>query len=65
MDLLQEQVADAVGEAALRGEDAAITFDFIRELTDGAAGAPKRPGVAARLAPNRPRPPRLTESWFC
>jgi radical SAM superfamily enzyme YgiQ (UPF0313 family) len=65
MDRLQEQVANAVAEAAQRGEDAAITFDFIRGLADAAAGAPKRPGVAARLAPNRPRPPRLTESWFC
>jgi hypothetical protein len=65
MDLLQGQVANAVAEAAPRGEDTAVTFDRIRGLADEAAGTPRRPGVAAHLAHDRPRPPRLTETWFC
>jgi len=65
MDLLHERVANAVAAAAQRGQDAAITFDLIRGLADELAGTPKRPGIAARLAPGRARPPRLTEPWFC
>ncbi len=64
MDRLQEGVA-AVAEAAPRGLDAAIAFDRIRGLAGEAAGAAKRPSVAARLASDRPRPPRLSEPWFC
>ena len=65
MDRLQDTVAATVTQAAPRGEDAAVTFDRIRELADEASGTPMRPSVAARLAPDRPRPPRLTEPWFC
>jgi radical SAM superfamily enzyme YgiQ (UPF0313 family) len=65
MDQLQEEVAEAVSEAASRGDDAMITFDRVRALADAAAGEPARASVAARFAPDRPRPPRLTEAWFC
>ena len=65
MDRLQEAVAARVAQAAQRNEDAAVTFDRIRWLADEAQGAAARPRVAAGLAPDRPRPPRLTEPWFC
>ena len=65
MDRLQEAVAAAVTAAAERGEDAAATFDRVRALADEVAGEPPHPSVAARLDPGRPRPPRITEPWFC
>jgi len=65
MDGLQEAVAAAVAAAAECGEDAAATFDRVRALADELAGEPPHPSVAARLDPGRPRPPRITEPWFC
>jgi radical SAM superfamily enzyme YgiQ (UPF0313 family) len=65
MDRLQEDVRDLVGQAASRDEDAMVTFDRVRALADLAAGERARPSVAARSAPGRSRPPRLTEPWFC
>ncbi len=65
MDRLQEAVAALVEQAAEAGEDAAVTLDRVRALANAAAGAAPRASVAARLAPDRPRPPRLTEPWFC
>jgi hypothetical protein len=65
MDQLQADVAEAVSQAASRGDDAMITFDRVRALADAAAGEPARASVAARFALDRPRPPRLTEAWFC
>jgi hypothetical protein len=65
MDALHARVAALVEAAAGAGEDAAVTFDRIRALADDAAGAAPRPAVAARLAADRPRPPYLTEPWFC
>src|SRR5262249_4451740 len=65
MDRLQEAVAKLVGQAASRGEDAMLTFDRVRVLADLAAGERSRASAAARPAPDRPRPPRLTEPWFC
>jgi len=35
----------------------------IRQLADETAGAPPRPDAAQ--PPERTRPPRLTEPWFC
>ncbi|MBI2468638.1 MAG: radical SAM protein [Candidatus Rokubacteria bacterium] len=65
MDRLHEAVAALVEQAAEAGEDTAVTFDRVRALADAAAGAGPRASVAARLAPDRLRPPRLTEPWFC
>ena len=65
MDRLQEAVAKLVGQAASRREDAMLTFDRVRVLADLAAGERSRASAAARPAPDRPRPPRLTEPWFC
>jgi radical SAM superfamily enzyme YgiQ (UPF0313 family) len=66
MDALQAAVTAAVTEAVERGEDAAVTFERVRPLADDAAGIPPdaRPGPLP-LAPDRPRPPRVSEPWFC
>ena len=65
MDRLQDSVAAAVTAGAERGEDAAVTFDRVRTLVDEMMGGPAHPSAALRLAPDRARPPRITEPWFC
>ncbi len=65
MDQLQLAVASATAVASERAEDAAVTFDRVRALADEVAGEPARPGVARGLSPDRRRPARLTEPWFC
>jgi radical SAM superfamily enzyme YgiQ (UPF0313 family) len=63
LDFLQEAVARLVAEAADRREDAAATFARVAALAAETAGvtvpAPATP------EPDRRRPPRLTEAWFC
>jgi hypothetical protein len=63
VDALQADVAAAVAAAADGSEDAALGFDRVRALAAAAAGAPA-PGSVG-LAPDRRRPPRLSEPWFC
>jgi radical SAM superfamily enzyme YgiQ (UPF0313 family) len=65
MDALQGEVARAVQEAAEAHADDAQTFDRVRALADARAGVPTRRLDAGRSCPDRPRPPRLTEPWFC
>ncbi len=67
MDELQGAVSAAVAEAAERGraQDSAVAFDRVRALADAEAGAPRRALASAQLAPDRVRPPHLTEPWFC
>ena len=63
VDALQADVAAVVAAAADRREDAALGFDRVRALAAAAAGAPAPASVG--LAPDRRRPPRLSEPWFC
>jgi radical SAM superfamily enzyme YgiQ (UPF0313 family) len=63
VDRLAEAVAAAVTAAAEHEEDAGLTFDRVRGLAAVAAGVGAPPSLA--LAEGRPRPPRLTEPWFC
>lgn len=65
MDALQSQVAAAVAEAVERADDAPAIFDQVRALAAEAAGAAPPEPVTGRLAPDRRRPPRLSEAWFC
>ena len=65
MDGLQREVARVVETAAEAHADDAETFDRVRALADGMAGAASRRLAAARARPDRRRPPRLTEPWFC
>ena len=65
VDALHERVAAAVAEAAETGEDPAVTFDRVRGLVAEGGLLEARAPVALRLRPDRARPPRLTEPWFC
>jgi len=63
MERLHAGVSALVAGAADAREDATATFNRIRRLADETAGAPPRPDAAQ--PPERTRPPRLTEPWFC
>jgi radical SAM superfamily enzyme YgiQ (UPF0313 family) len=63
MEALHHEVSSTVAGAADRNEDAADTFHRVRELADRTAGLGPRAFVPP--APDRKRPPRLTEPWFC
>ena len=64
MDALQAEVARLVEAAAEAHADEAVTFDRVgRPLTRGRGRGRRLP--AARARPDRARPPRLTEPWFC
>jgi radical SAM superfamily enzyme YgiQ (UPF0313 family) len=63
MEALHSAVSSLVADAADRREDAALTFQRVRELADGSTGMAPRPLSAP--AARRKRPPRLTEPWFC
>jgi radical SAM superfamily enzyme YgiQ (UPF0313 family) len=66
MDELHKAVTVAVESASQIGEDAFVTFHRVRNLAYTAIGREK-PSVALPMdfEPNRKRPPRLTEDWFC
>ena len=64
MEDLHLRVTALVTEAAEGKEDPSITFARVREQADAAAGLRARP-AGPGLLPDRWRPPRLTEPWFC
>jgi radical SAM superfamily enzyme YgiQ (UPF0313 family) len=61
MDVLQREASRSVEAAA--GADPAATFYRLKALAHATAGRAEAPVPA--LAPDRRRPPRLTEAWFC
>jgi radical SAM superfamily enzyme YgiQ (UPF0313 family) len=63
MEALHADVSSLVAGAADERQDAAVVFQRVVEAADRAAGVAARPLVPP--APNRKRPPRLTEPWFC
>jgi radical SAM superfamily enzyme YgiQ (UPF0313 family) len=67
VDELQRRVSALVEEAARGKEAPHETFERIARLAHHAAGHPAGTFVAALPAagPGRPRPPRLSEAWFC
>ena len=65
MDALQAEVVRIVEAAAEAHADEAVTFDRVRAVVDATGGAPPRRLPAGRALPDRARPPRLTEPWFC
>ena len=66
MDRLHQAVSTIVETSAKKEEDATITFDRIRAMTDKIAGRHTESSTHARMSrPDRLKPPRLTESWFC
>ncbi len=66
MDRLHRDVTALVERAAHAGENAADTFQAIREAAFAAAGeALPRPALAGQATALPARSPRLTEPWFC
>lgn len=66
MDQLHQAVNAIVEASAKEEEDAMVTFDRIRASADEVAGRHAEPSTRTRVnRPDRPKPPRLTESWFC
>jgi radical SAM superfamily enzyme YgiQ (UPF0313 family) len=65
MDALQVEVARVVEGAAEAHADEALTFERVRALAAAVDGVPTRPLPDAWARPDRTRPPRLTEPWFC
>jgi hypothetical protein len=65
MDKLHAAVAAEVERASCADEDAAITFGRIKRLAFGMHKHRRVGGEIGLNDPNRKRPPRLTESWFC
>ena len=65
MDKLHEEALILAEDAEARQEDAAVTFARIRELAADVLERPDQAQPKATFAPDRIRPPRLTESWFC
>jgi radical SAM superfamily enzyme YgiQ (UPF0313 family) len=65
MDALQQAATKLVEEATQRQEDAALTFDRLRALAAASRGGRPAPLASWTLTPERKRPPRLTEPWFC
>lgn len=63
MDALQGEIATLVEDAATRNEPQEATFAAIWELAHTRAG--QTPPAIPAPKTHRPRPPRLTESWFC
>jgi radical SAM superfamily enzyme YgiQ (UPF0313 family) len=64
MDDLHRAVAATVEQAARVTEDPGVTFDRVRRLAETGAGR-EPTAMAAGFAPERVRPPRLSEPWFC
>jgi radical SAM superfamily enzyme YgiQ (UPF0313 family) len=64
MDRLHREVSAAVEEAAKAGEDSAVTFDRLRAMAYAVAERQPRTSHTPR-SHSQPRPPRLTEPWFC
>ena len=65
MDKLHGEALLLAEDAAARLEDAAVTFTRIRELAADILERPDKARPRAVFAPDRIRPPRLSESWFC
>ncbi len=66
MDRLHRAVSAIVEASAKDETDAMLTFDRIRAVAHEMAGRRAAPSTRTMLInPDRPKPPRLTESWFC
>ena len=66
MDELHKAVTVAVESASQISEDAFVTFHRVRNLAYAAIGREKSSiAFPMDFGPDRKRPPRLTEDWFC
>jgi radical SAM superfamily enzyme YgiQ (UPF0313 family) len=65
VDELQKQVSAIVEQAAADGEDPFVTFYRIRDVAYATKGDLQTVRPRPVPSPDRLRPPRMTESWFC
>ena len=66
MDRLHQAVSAIVEAGAKEEKDAMVTFGRIRAMADEIAGRQTESSTRTRAhSADRPKPPRLTESWFC
>ncbi|MFZ5863403.1 MAG: CUAEP/CCAEP-tail radical SAM (seleno)protein [Nitrospirota bacterium] len=65
MDRLYRDAKREVEETTERDDDPAVTFARLRELARVLREDREPRPVAVSPDPNRTRPPRLTEPWFC
>jgi radical SAM superfamily enzyme YgiQ (UPF0313 family) len=65
MERLYHDVNTLVARAAEHGEDPGVTFLRIRDLALAARNGTQTARTWSPPDPHRPRPPRLTEPWFC
>ena len=65
MDALQRLFSEEVERATAAQEDAGTVFFQLRELAMAMAEGRPPERVVRSLQAGRPRPPRLTEPWFC
>jgi hypothetical protein len=66
MNRLHQAVTAIVEASAKEEEDAMVTFDRIRAIADEIACRRDWSSTRTRVSrPDRSKPPRLTESWFC
>jgi hypothetical protein len=66
MDRLQQAVNAIVEAGDKEEDDAVLIFNRIRAVADEMAGRPPRSSTRTiTRQPDRQKPPRLTESWFC
>ena len=66
MDKLHQEASAAVEGAARTDEDPVVTFDRLRAMAYRFADRqPPAPTTSRPRSHGRPRPPRLTEPWFC
>jgi hypothetical protein len=66
MDELHKAVSVAVESASQIGEDAVVTYHRTRNLAYAAIDTEESSIVFPQdFEPDRKRPPRLTEDWFC
>lgn len=65
MDQLAQAVSKIIDDDTASGVDPLMTFDSVRALAkEMLTGTPQK-RVARLIDKDRPRPPRLTETWFC
>ena len=65
MDRLHTIVTQAVEAAIRKNEDASLTFYRLKELATAVRDEREPQPVQTSPDPDRARPPRLTEPWFC
>jgi len=65
MDVLQKEIYQTVEAATTAGEDPMALFYRLKEIARAMRDRRAPQTIHRAVDPNRPKPPRLTEPWFC